>query len=233
MLKQWMDKFPPSGALALALFVLVIALLFSPPETAGSPGGISVGDQTTDKYSLEKISALAAAAFTGALAIFAFVQIRDARLSSEKQLRAYVEVESIRFDRPSPEGIWWITVTLKNFGVTPAQLTGVRAEKFLGPRRNDALPFELTNNAGDFPLSRMPPGHITTISFLCPELGAGMQAYVAKNQAGERAYLWGRVTYLDSFGHHWYLNFQLYNVFGDSLTFSWCRAGNDTGRLEA
>lgn len=55
---------------------------------------------------------------------FVFVQIRDSRKSSERQLRAYVYIEKTRIEKGPKE--WKVKFTIKNFGQTPAHRVRIK-----------------------------------------------------------------------------------------------------------
>jgi len=79
-------------------------------------------------WDLASIGAIAASVFTGLLAVFAFIQVRDARRSSERQLRAYLTLQSITVDPAFQLGVGGIPyvegfvcwAVWHNAGQTPA-----------------------------------------------------------------------------------------------------------------
>lgn len=71
-------------------------------------------------YPLEAWAALLAAIFTGGLLIYAFFQWRDSRISSERQLRAYITVKAKTLDGAAIGEHPILGIEIKNSGQTPA-----------------------------------------------------------------------------------------------------------------
>ena len=153
--------------------------------------------------------------------------IDDARESSERQLRAYVDIDQIFFDQnPSnKESGWFILVILKNFGSTPALELSVKVETSLG-LRDEAEEFPFTDNAHTHPKSRIPPGHHATAT-APPRIPPGLSGFNTVARSGEFAYAWGEVEYADAFGRRWWFRFQHVCRFrNNSGSFAQCEGGN-------
>lgn len=123
MLRQWMEEAPPGVAALIVLLVLAVCALFEPSHgPANYAAQASPYDEAANHHLWEVISAVGAVGaciFTGALAVFAFFQVRDSRRSSERQLRAYVCVVSAA--REGPHGkVMTFAIGIKNTGQTPA-----------------------------------------------------------------------------------------------------------------
>src|ERR1700733_14557514 len=95
MLKRWMNDMSPSVALAIVLFLIGLGTLL---ELSIQPSDSVNTTQSYNQFAanlfwiiVSAIGAVGAAIFTGALAYFAFAQVRDSRLNAEHQLRAYLE----------------------------------------------------------------------------------------------------------------------------------------------
>jgi hypothetical protein len=133
---------------------------------------------------------------TIALAGFVLIQVRDSRKSSERQLRAYVDVVSgqiLNFGKP---GNVKLRLIIKNSGQTPAyhlsHWTSVGADE-LPPKAG----FESPNIA--VVRSTLAPGAFTTV---IQEYGPLSANQIAKIKAKKAAiWAWGRIDYVDTFGH--------------------------------
>ena len=193
MLKRWMDEMPPSVALAIVLLVLILSTLFEPSLAPSNyPAYASAHNESTDHQFWEILSAVgavAAAIFTGVLAAFAFIQVRDSRRSSERQLRAYVHIKmaNVVYDG----GFLIAQVEIFNSGSTPAYgLThwtttgsGIKTDFPEGDKtgsRNDLAPHVPMTTRTPFKLSE----------------GALIEVITGKRQI----YVWGEINYTDAFG---------------------------------
>jgi hypothetical protein len=165
---------------------------------------------------------------TVSLVLVVLCQVRDARRSSERQLRAYVFIESVLFAQPdtptSTDEPWRIHIVFKNYGQTPAYSTVVKATDEFGHAKPDDVLLKLPANAQIIPETAIPPGQIHTIRL--SSLRGGLRAYVAAREARKCAYVWGRVDYIDTFGRPHFQTFQMVSDFGQIHQFVFCQNGN-------
>lgn len=189
---QWRYTWP----YLLVLLVSVEASLLSPhssQEVQQIANGAAKG--AADNY----LSWLESAQFWGAfatcvIAAFAFFQIRESRLSSERQLRAYVYFDGPKARKiPNPDRLN-IYVTIVNGGVTWAR--NVVTHVGLGVRDDELDPFEGANwnelhaVPAVFGPSQTLDLHIADIPFT---------DFAAIRGGQSRVYVIGRVRYFDAF----------------------------------
>jgi hypothetical protein len=124
MLKRLLEGLSPVWAAAIVIGTLVVCLLLPPPGHQGVYATNQFTAESLGTHDLwgtwSAIAALAATGFTGIIALFAFIQIRDNRRSSERQLRAYVMVGTATIFDIVPNKIPNCKIQIKNFGQTPA-----------------------------------------------------------------------------------------------------------------
>jgi hypothetical protein len=144
---------------------------------------------------------------TGAIAIFAFVQIRDSRISSERQLRAYVFPDTRKVHAVDPGQEPWLEVVIRNSGKTPAY-------KFKQACRGGYQDYPMSGSIPDtrdeenetMPLG---PGEDTIATPRAPALTAGRIALIAK---GEKAlYFTGQIDFVDALGHPRWVKYCFYS----------------------
>lgn len=130
------------------------------------------------------------------LVLFMGIQIKDARRSSERQLRAYVNVEKAEILNFG-QGTVRLRVVVKNSGQTPAykmqQWTAVVADD-LPPTVEFTPPGQ-----GRKPThhSTLPPGAVYTV---LQDYGPLTASHVKKIEDGKAAiWTWGDITYFDAF----------------------------------
>jgi hypothetical protein len=178
------------------------------------------------------------AAFTIMLAlstIFLWVATRDlvegADKTAERQLRAYLLIDTAKFARPENENgdnqHWAIHLVFKNFGRTPAYATVVTATRRMEPRPlgNDVL-LEIPDDAEVAPETIVGPGHIHTMTL--GGLQNGARDFIEAGRSGQACYAWGRAEYIDAFGQPHFTTFQMICLFGQVHQFGFCRQGNGT-----
>jgi hypothetical protein len=169
---------------------------------------------------------------TAIIAVFAIFQYFEFRRSSERQLRAYVMIEHVKFSRPDTEDgdyrPWAVELSLKNYGQTPAYKVSVVVDKQIGvEERDETVRFEMTDGKQTFPESALGPQATITIR-LNDGLPNGAATWLEHRSHGHRAYAWGRISYVDTFRKNRWTDFQAVNFFGQIHQFGYCQAGNGT-----
>jgi len=157
-------------------------------------------------------------------------QVRDARHSSERQLRAYVGIKTVLFYRPDvsdgDKREWPIHLVFRNAGKTPAYAAVVTAESYLGQRKPINEIFVLSEAAEVSPPSIMEPGgrHTMRLGGLEP----GHEKFLVAQRTEMYCYVWGRIDYIDTFGREHFTKFQMWQNFTAVHQFSFCQVGNVT-----
>lgn len=146
-----------------------------------------------------------------------FIQIRDARISSERQLRAYVVIASGGITlvnlREGGLGIQ-IHIILKNSGKTPGYRfsTWYQRPEILDPDANpftDSTPLEKRNGS-----SIIGPGADVNLSWTLvstPELRSDIES------GKKRIFVWGGADFVDAFGENRFFIFRDINGLGPSF----------------
>ncbi len=174
----------------------------------------------------------AGALFAGWLAFDAVQeQLRDARRSSERQLRAYVLIDTAEFARPdTPQADhehWAIHIVFRNFGQTPAydaKITAAGGINVTGAN-DHALP--LPSNAETSPVVVIPPGHRHIMRLGGLQRGASDWWDAARQS--RVAHIWGRIDYVDTFARPHFATFQMACVFAYGMhQFGFLKHGNGT-----
>jgi hypothetical protein len=153
--------------------------------------------------------------------------VKLAGQTAKRQLRAYVFVDSARFEPPpAPNSPWYIRVTLRNFGQTPAYSVVVKCEKEICATKDENIIPPFSTNVAVHPPAIMPPGHPHLALLVCEEL-CNYQAWNSLVQAGKNAYIWGHVDYIDAFAKRRFTTF--YSVCHPAVAydFAYCKSGND------
>lgn len=177
---------------------------------------------------LEKIDPLTIV--TLMLVIVVIVQVRDSRRSSERQLRAYVMIKRVAFERPdTTDGDhqeWPILVVVQNSGGTPAYNVIIKAECYLGDRKPMNEIFVLSEAADVSPQSIIPPGdrHVMRLGGLEP----GYSKFMAAQRTERYCYVWGRIDYIDTFSRKHFTTFQMWHGFIAVNQFGFSLVGNTT-----
>jgi hypothetical protein len=148
-----------------------------------------------------------------------------ARKTAERELRAYVMVDTVAFFQPDgPDGRTYIHVELKNFGQTPCY----RGELIAGADVCLTKPLDfvipLDEKSERYPEVTMAPGHLHIIHIERSEEVTGK--WHSLNDSGKTAYVWGRLIYQDAFDNKHVTEFQLFNPFFNALNFAFCKVGN-------
>ena len=165
--------------------------------------------------------------FTGLIALYAIRQYAESRRSSQRQLRAYVFIETCKLTRDPNwnEGPWEIHLSFKNFGATPATPFFYKIERDVRApiAANTVIPFG--EGAQESLPPPIPPGHFFTVRAPIMSV-AHFQSAVAKK---EWAYIWGQLHYTDIFGDEHRLRFQFEHELDNAVEFGFCTAGNELG----
>lgn len=133
------------------------------------------------------------------LFIGVLLQLKDARLSSERQLRAYVMIQTVRLENFSVGGTPEVRLVFKNFGKTPA--TNLTHWARLGFNTFPEITGELhfTRGYEELPPSPLAPGgkvHLVT-GIDKPLDWSTVNAVIEKTYA---FYVIGEIRYVDAFG---------------------------------
>ena len=164
------------------------------------------------------------------LVLVVTVQVRDARHSSERQLRAYVLMKTAMFHRPDTEDgdnrEWPIHLVFQNSGQTPAYAVAIKAESHIGLRKPIDSIFPLSESAEISPPSIMAPGarHTMRLGGIEP----GHASYLRAQKTEQYCYVWGRLDYIDTFGRKHFTKFQMWQGFEGVHQFGFCQVGNGT-----
>ncbi|HEX4301239.1 MAG TPA: hypothetical protein VHZ78_00490 [Rhizomicrobium sp.] len=181
---------------------------------------------------LTAIATIAVAAFTLTLWLSADGQARltreaidESKRSSERQLRAYVFVDtcSLQKDVNDGESPWEIHLQIKNYGLTPTSNIRIVAQRNVSDIVGDDPEYPLAISAQPIAYAPIPPGHFFTVR--APIMTPAQRSTAAQN--GQRVYTWGRVDYRDAFGKERWLMFQMEHMLDNVHEFRFCRAGND------
>jgi hypothetical protein len=187
-------------------------------------------EKPTSDWSVNDVIASFAAFFALIQAVALSVTIIVLVRTSQRQLRAYVLVETAYFAQPKTKtgkyAPWSIHVTFKNFGQTPAYSTVIKITKILSAPKPDDIFLPTPENAEILPTSIIPPGEIHTVRI--GGLNNGYRDFVAARNTGKKAYVWGRADYLDIFGRPHFLTFQMICRFEQIHQFAFCEKGNGT-----
>ncbi len=148
------------------------------------------------------------ALFTGVIALFAILQYREFRRSSEKQLRAYVYVDQVEVLDITVGKIPHARISIKNSGQTPAfDLTS-----------SCLMGFTTYPEPTEIPPSNKGPQHHQTLGpgssrVLTPDLSLPLtQSHInaLASGGGKAIYIIGELTYRDAFNNTWVTEFRLF-----------------------
>ena len=181
-------------------------------------------DKYTDKYKYEaaeyRLNRLQVG-FNGALVVFTFCLVvvgafqarrlrqtlEHMRESSEKELRAYVNLSSAKILNIEKPGQRRAQVTIRNFGRTPAYnvtfIMGVHTREL--PLRSILLvPTTLPRMAIDI----LAPTRLSRLEVDVSDLSDVEERELKEHRAA--IYVWGRVSYRDAFGQDRWTDFRLF-----------------------
>jgi hypothetical protein len=174
------------------------------------------------------VATIALALLTGALAFYAANLWRATRrlvesgeASGQRQIRAYVGVSEVVFEEQSEGRPPRVSITLKNFGATPAYKLAVAADAQIA-FAVDQVPVATSISKT---LGHLPPGlelRIPRPAVLSVVMASGDEV----DAAYSRIFVYGCVEYVDTFGEPHFTRFRLEE--GPDRKFFACDAGNET-----
>lgn len=174
------------------------------------------------------VAAIALALLTGALAFYTANLWRDTRrliengeASAQRQLRAYVGVSEVVFEEEIEGRAPRVSLTIKNFGATPAYKLAVAADAQIAFAANQVPVATSTCKT----LGHLPPGLELRIP-RAAVLSIGTAPGDEVDTAYSRIFVYGCVEYVDTFGEPHFTRFRLEE--GADRKFFACEAGNET-----
>lgn len=197
--------------------------------TAQSPLEVDVHNLPPDRSSVViAVAAVALVLLTGALAFYTANLWRATRrliengeASARRQLRAYVGVSEVVVEEQIEGYAPQVSITLKNFGATPAYKLAVAADAQIA-FAVDQVPVATSTCKT---LGHLPPG----LELRIPRpavLSIGTAPGDAVDTAYSRIFVYGCVEYVDTFGEPHFTRFRLEE--GADRKFFACGAGNET-----
>ena len=205
----------PWAAGAIILAVFVFCLLVPSPYSHNDYVGVvsSSDDGHNDPLEIASaVGAIVAAVCTGALALFALIQIRDSRRSNERQLRAYVSV--------STGGVTGLAATTKvsakifieNVGQTPAYeatcYMAIQPVPMPMTKESDLSFLGETGLEQPKSTATLAPGHEHRLSFIWETFDPLPAEHIVGIRNGELALVVaGWIRYRDIFGQFHRANF--------------------------
>jgi hypothetical protein len=197
--------------------------------TAQAPLKVDVHDLPRDHSSaVIAVAAIAMVLLTGALAFYTAnlwratrKLIENGEASAQRQLRAYVGVSEVAFEEQIEGHTPRVSITLKNFGATPAYKLTVAADAQIA-FAVDQVPVATSTCKT---LGHLPPGlelRIPRPAVLSIVMAPGDEV----DTAYSRIFVYGCVEYVDTFGEPHFTRFRLEE--GPDRRFFACDAGNET-----
>ena len=137
--------------------------------------------------------------FTGALALFAFIQVRDSRRSNEHQMRAYIAIRRARVRNVAQGEKPELQLYLRNAGQTPAYRLQARFTcAFLAEKPPKAL-LRFSLEGPDRSVATLAPAEEMRGGAVFPEpLDASQTAALGKGDGA--IFFCGRIEFVDAFG---------------------------------
>jgi hypothetical protein len=196
----------------------------STPETQdeASRDAIYQQQRTANRHVVEL--GIGAIIFGALQTIALFFTFGIMRKTPIRQLRAYIFVETAVLTRnPNGAGSWEVHLLVKNFGATPARKLAPTLERDIKKEigRDVLLPF--SKDAKTQKPQIIAPGQ--TITIRCP---MGNFDWGVTRAAGNKAYVWGRIDYVDAFKRKRWVTLQMVHDLHDVDQFYFCEAGNDS-----
>jgi hypothetical protein len=155
---------------------------------------------------------------------------RIARESAERQLRAYIFVDSCKRTQEDKYNRWFIEASFKNFGQTPAYKLTIKFDyKLVSAPEAETMDFcDPTKHSSVHDLG---PGHQTVVRPQIHELtGTNLPALKDGNLG---LFFWGRADFIDAFGKERWLRFRYFQAGGkDLLSLGTHHEGNSTSESE-
>ena len=197
--------------------------------TAQSPLKVDVHELPPDRSSaVIAVAAILLTLLTGALAFYTanlwratrrLIEIGEA--SAQRQLRAYVGVNEVVFEEQIEGRAPRLSITIKNFGATPAYKLTVAADAQIA-FAVDQVPVATSISKT---LGHLPPGleiRIARPAALSIVMAPGDEV----DTVYSRIFVYGCVEYVDTFGEPHFTRFRLEE--GADRKFFACDAGNET-----
>ncbi|MGH6870069.1 MAG: hypothetical protein ACREHE_01070 [Rhizomicrobium sp.] len=177
-------------------------------------------------------STLAIALLTIALVYVGYSQSRRLRdtieqmkATEERELRAYIFVDNVTIEN-GPNATWTATVTIRNFGKTPAYSAKIRAEGAVREKEDAIKIIPRSDEHFVRQETIIPPGHPFIAVVDLQELPVDIHYWYKVLGSTKLPFVWGRVDYVDAFGRPRWTQFQLIHLHG-YLTFAFCAVGNE------
>lgn len=147
--------------------------------------------------------------------------VKVSQETAERQLRAYVHVESIALEYIKESREWMVIATIKNHGLTPAKRCRIRIGVNYGTAQID-MRFCASRAIASRPLGSIPPSGRTDHSMTVVENNA-WDSFVKGRM---EMYAWGRIEYEDVSGKARATWFRMKKAYGPIKSFSLCSYGN-------
>lgn len=174
------------------------------------------------------VATIALALLTGALTFYTANLWRATRrlvesgeASAQRQIRAYLGVSEVVFEEQTEGRAPQVSITVKNFGATPAYKLAVAADAQIA-FTIDQVPVATSTSKT---LGHLPPGlelRIARPAVLSIVMAPGDEI----DTAYSRIFVYGCVEYVDTFGEPHFTRFRLEE--GPDRKFFACDAGNET-----
>ncbi len=194
-------------------------------DTAQSPIPVEAHDPPPDHSgSIVAVAILALTLVTGFQALYTTKLWKSARqladsgqAAAQRQLRAYVAVSDIVYE-PAIEGqAPRVTVTIRNFGSTPAYKLAVAVDAQMASNEQQISVATSTSRT----LGHLPPG----VEFAITRSALASPGGVPRDPA-RAVFVHGCIEYVDTFGDPHFTRFRLQD--GPGRKFFACREGNET-----
>jgi hypothetical protein len=199
-----------------------------PRDTAQSPNKVDVHDPPPDHSgSAVAMAILALALVTGSQALYTAKLWKSTRrladsgqATAHRQLRAYVAVSDIVYEPPIESQAPRVTVTIQNFGATPAYKLAIAVDAQIASNEQQLS----VATSASRTLGHLPPGVEFAISRSALIYPGTVPADVA--DSARSVFVYGCIEYIDTFGDPHFTRFRLQD--GPDQKFFACQEGNET-----
>ena len=198
-----------------------------PQGTAQSPTKVDVHDPPNHSGSAVAMAILALALVTGSQALYTAKLWKSTRrladsgqTTAHRQLRAYVAVSGIVYEPPREGQAPRVTVTIQNFGATPAYKLAIALDAQIASNEQQLCVATSSSRT----LGHLPPGvefAITRSALIYPGTVLADEADSACS-----VFVHGCIEYVDTFGDPHFTRFRLQD--GSDQKFFACQEGNET-----
>lgn len=151
---------------------------------------------------------------------------RQSRLTAERQLRAYVMVESCQRTRRSEGDTWVVELKIKNFGATPAYAS-ITCVDYAIVKKMEAETFSPPNPTRLGSKADVGPGDTHTLRIELPEFDHPSK-WAAFKDHQLYLYFWGRLDFVDAFGSSRWITFRLGQDGGHVRNLRHAKEGNQS-----